>query len=288
MKTYSTNEICQLCSASRKQLRYYEERGLLSAVPRQSGNDYRYYTSEHIYEIVAAKALRNINMSTSEMKDIIYGNNDSSIQHSLQQQLDSAKAELDLHLRQYEQSAVVYAHLAEALSFLKLHSISGDVPAPEVISYPGQEIVSISYKETFEDELCMDVEYLPRIQSIAQNVNAVSIGSLIYITEGHFDSAACTFDQQIHDFKIAIPVTDQNIPCLYYDKIPPFRGVSMLHIGDPKNKRLYRSYMRLLSWAKEHNFELENHSVEEWLISPMITNNKELWVIRIMIPFKNI
>ena len=46
--------------------------------------------------------------------------------------------------------------------------------------------------------------------------------------------------------------------------------------------------MRLLSWAKGHNFELENHSVEEWLISPMITNNKELWVIRIMIPFKNI
>ena len=62
----------------------------------------------------------------------------------------------------------------------------------------------------------------------------------------------------------------------------------MLHIGDPKNKSLYRSYMRLLSWVKEHNFELENHSVEEWLISPMITNNKELWVIRIMIPFKNI
>ena len=33
MGQYNTNEICQLCGVSRKQLRYYEERGILSAVP---------------------------------------------------------------------------------------------------------------------------------------------------------------------------------------------------------------------------------------------------------------
>ena len=27
-------------------------------------------------------------------------------------------------------------------------------------------------------------------------------------------------------------------------------------------------------------------SVEEWLISPMITNNKDFWILRIIIPFK--
>ena len=56
MQTFSTNEICELCQVSRKQLRYYEEKGLLSQVPRHSGNNYRYFTHEHIYEIVAAKA----------------------------------------------------------------------------------------------------------------------------------------------------------------------------------------------------------------------------------------
>lgn len=58
MKTYNTNEICQLCDVSRKQLRYYEERGMLSAVPRYKDNNYRYYTHQHICEIVAAKALK--------------------------------------------------------------------------------------------------------------------------------------------------------------------------------------------------------------------------------------
>ena len=44
--------------------------------------------------------------------------------------------------------------------------------------------------------------------------------------------------------------------------------------------------MRLMDWAKGQGYELENCSLEEWLISPMITYNKELWVIRIMIPFR--
>ena len=94
MQTFSTNEICELCQVSRKQLRYYEEKGLLSQVPRHSGNNYRYYTHEHIYEIVAAKAMRDIDMPLGEMKDIIYGRNVASIQNSLQQQMDSAKARI--------------------------------------------------------------------------------------------------------------------------------------------------------------------------------------------------
>ena len=59
-----------------------------------------------------------------------------------------------------------------------------------------------------------------------RQVNAVSIGSLLYTTAGHFDSDACSFDHRIHDFKIAIPVADRRLPCDHYDSIPAFRGVS--------------------------------------------------------------
>lgn len=110
----------------------------------------------------------------------------------------------------------------------------------------------------------MDVEHLPRIQSIAQGVNAVSVGSLIYTTDGHFDSGSCTFDLQVHGFKMAIPVAGQNAPCPHYDMIRAFRGVTLLHIGSPKNERLYHSYMHLLQWAKREGYALENNSVEEW------------------------
>ena len=287
MNKYSTNKICQMCGVSRKQLRYYEERGILSAVPRSGGNNYRYYTPEHIYEIVAAKGLKNIDMSLTEMKDVIYGTSVGSVQMSLQKQLNLARENLEASLRQYEQSAIVYAKLAEALSLLKLHHLRQDTDFQcEVVERGEQDVVSLSYASTFEDEICCDVEHLPRIQSIAQEVNAISFGALIYVTYDHFDAEACCFNRQVHDFKIAMPVLDRKRPSHYYDKIPAFRGVSAIHMGSPKDEQLYRTYMKILYWARAHGYRLENWSVEEWLISPMITNNKDLWMIQITIPIK--
>lgn len=287
-RSFNTNEICKLCDVSRKQLRYYEEKGILSTVPRQDNNNYRYYTHEHIYEIVAAKALKNIDMSVADMKDVIYGKNINSIQMSLQQQLNQARESMELSLRRYEQSAIIYTRLAEALSFLKLSHGKTEIGTEiEIIDYPGQDVIALPYNATFEDEGCCDIEYLPKLQLLSKEVNAVSLGELLYMTYDHFDSESCNFNHQKHRFKIAAPVLDQRKPCSYYDKIPPFKGASTIHIGSPKDKRLYETYMKLLNWAKEQGYKLENWSVEEWLISPMVTNNKDLWVIRIMIPFKS-
>ena len=127
---------------------------------------------------------------------------------------------------------------------------------------------------------------IPRVHGIAQGVNAVSVDSLVYMTYDHFDSDTQVFDGRVHDFKIGIPVADRKRPCANYDYIPAFRGISTFHIGSPKGRRLHDSYIRLFRWAKQHGYRMENWSVEDWLISPMITNNKELWVIQITVPIK--
>jgi len=287
MNTYSVNEICKLCEVTRKQLRYYEERGILSEVPRDANNNYRYYTQDHICEIVAAKALKDVDMPLSTIKDVIHGKNIGSIQYLLQQQKRLAYEQLESSLSRYEQSTVTYTKLTEALSHLKLHSHQNGLYSEcEVIDRDEQSIIAIPYSTTFEDETCLDIEYLPQIQKLAWQANAAPVNTLIYLTYDHFDSASCTFNGQIHNFRIATPVSEQKNAHLSYDKIEAFSGVSTVHIGDPKNKRLHNTYMRLLEWSKQQGFELENWSIEEWLISPLITDNKDLWVIRIMIPFK--
>lgn len=288
MKTFNTNEICQLCGVSRKQLRYYEERGMLSAVPRCKDNNYRYYTHDHICEIAAAKALKNIDMSLSEIKDIIYGRNVNSIQLSIEKKLKASKESLEDAFLRYEQSMMVYTKLSEAISVLKLHQRQSDANLGyEVVDVPEQNVISLSYQTTFEDDECCDIEYMAKIQALSQQVDAASLGALLYVLYEHFDSSACRIDNQIHNYKIAVPVVDTKKPCPHYDKIPAFRGVSAVHIGTPKNQRLYGTYMGLLKWAKAQGYELENWSVEEWLISPMITNNKDFWILRVLIPFKN-
>ena len=139
MQTFSTNEICELCQVSRKQLRYYEEKGLLSQVPRHSGNNYRYYTHEHIYEIVAAKAMRDIDMPLGEMKDIIYGRNVASIQNSLQQQMDSAKEALEISLRRLCQ-----AGRGPVLFKAAPHPGQGGADGGGGLSGPGRGVIALS------------------------------------------------------------------------------------------------------------------------------------------------
>lgn len=287
MKTFSTNEICALCGVTRKQIRYYEDHGILSQVPRIDDNNYRYYTHDHICEIAATKELKNMNMALSEMKDIVYGQHIQSIQTSIEKKMKAARENLELSLLRYEQCTVAYAKLTEAIASLKLHQHSSALDFGfEITEFPEYHVVSLPYQATFEDEELFDIEYMARIQTIASQVNTAALGALIYLLYDHFDSASVTFDHQVHDFKVAVPVVDTRKPSEHYDRIPTFRGVSTLHIGSPKNRKLHDTYIRLLTWAKENGYELSNQSLEEWLISPMITNNTEFWIIRIFIPFK--
>lgn len=260
---------------------------MLSAVPRYKDNNYRYYTHQHICEIVAAKALKNIDMSLSEIKDIIYGRNIGSIQMSIEKKMVAARDNLQDSLLRYEQSMIVYTKLIEAISVLKLHNHKIDTDLGyEIADFPEQTIISLSYRTNFEDEDCYDIEYMAKIQTLSQEVNVASLGALLYVLYNHFDSKTCSFDHKVHSYKIAVPVIDTKKSCLHYDKIPAFRGVCAVHIGTPKDKRLLNTYTGLLCWAKSQGYELADWSVEEWLISPMITNNKDLWILRIIIPFK--
>lgn len=286
MGEYSTNDICQLCNISRKQLRYYEESGLLGAVPRNEENNYRYYTAEHIYKIAATRGLKNIEMSTGEMKAVIHGESIDSVQDALQLHLEKSREALEASVRRFEQSTIFYSKLMEALSLRKIYQQTPFGFHYEFVNHKQQNVVAMEYETTWEDYECMDVHHIPTIQTIAQNVNAAYFGALTYMTYDHFDSSQNVFNDHVNRFKIAIPVADLDKPCSYYDVIPAFRGVSAIHVGSPKNGRLTDTYMGLLNWAKQQELVLENWSVEEWVISPIVTNNKDLWVIKILIPIK--
>lgn len=90
-KIYSTNEICKLCDISRKQLRYYEERGMLAGVLRNENNNYRFYTIEHIKQIIAAKELKNIRLSLDEIRELFFEHSISGVQLTIEKKYRARK-----------------------------------------------------------------------------------------------------------------------------------------------------------------------------------------------------
>ena len=287
MKTYSVGEICKLCNVTVKKLRYYEEKGILSPVPRDENNNFRYYTQEHIYELTAARALKDSDMSLSNVKDVIHGKSVDDIKSLLEQQKKAAFDQITLSLNRYEHSTVTYTKLMEALSVLRLDNTVEQMPLKcEIVEREEQNIVAIPYSATWEDETCYDIEHLPKIQELSLMANSYPVNTLLYLTYDHFDSTTCTFDNKVHEYKIATPVSG-SWKGEFSDTIPAYRGISAIHVGDPKNEQLYSTYIHMLEWAKSEGYHLANWSVEEWLISPLITGNKDFWVIRITIPFRD-
>lgn len=278
---YSVREICELCGVTRKQLRYYEECGVLFHVGRNEENNYRYYTAQHIYEIIAAKALRRTETPVAQIKEIIYAGALRHIETCVGEEVRRARLALGSAFARYEQMTMLYEELLRA----------GRTDFPDGVrrylrvSRPEREVVALSYQATFEDKEYHDVCQLARLQNLAGMVHPLAFGSLIYLTYGHFDSAHCFFDGAVHAYKIAIPVVDQKVPCPFYDRLPAVEGISTLHYGDPKQGRLKQTYKGLLLWAKENHIALADCSEEEWLVSPLITSNKKLWVIRVTVPF---
>lgn len=286
-KIYTTNEICELCDISRKQLRYYEERGMLTGVLRNESNNYRYFTIEHVKQIIAAKELKNINISLDEIKKVFFTRNIDSVQLTIEKRIQSAKDDLERSLACYEQTMIMYVRLMEGISILKTHTGSkGHIidQQYQVMDFPTRDIIALNYNATFEDEDRMAIEQAARIQVIAKELHTAALGSMIYMTFGHFDPDCCTFDNKPHPMKAAMQILDTKIPSPYYERIESFRGVSALHIGDFPNA-LAPTYVGLLKWAKDMGFHLANYSVEDWLIGSTITDNQNYWLMRIIIPF---
>ena len=147
-------------------------------------------------------------------------------------------------------------------------------------------MVVLSYEGTFLDTERSFFIGLAKLYNIIEEYGITTLGSLISIYHNHYDSEQCSFNGMINKVEMCMPVVNMNKPCPYYKKVEGFKGVTTKHIGS-YDKDLDKTYMGLLKWAKQNGYKLANISLEESLISPLLTQNNKYWVTNIMIPFKD-
>ena len=78
-------------------------------------------------------------------------------------------------------------------------------------------------------------------------------------------------------------VQNKNRPSSHYEHIKGFRGISTFHRGFPTDG-LEQTYHDLIEWGKSQGYRLKNVSYEEWNLSLSISNSKDGWLMRIIIP----
>lgn len=246
-------------------------------------NNYRYYTVEHIKQIIVAKEMKKMNLKIEETKDLFFHYNLSNLIFSIERQIEKIKDDFEQNLLKYELSMMYYAHLREAVAILR-HFNARNSNNYNIAQFRTKSVVALEYHETFDDIEQNAIEQAAKIQVIADKINTAPLGGLIYLTYEHFNPETCSFDNKLHRMQVAIPVLDTRIPCKYYTTIKAFRGVSTYHFGE-FHKTLKDTYIALMKWAKANKYKLSNRSVEEWLIGSTVTDNSKYWIMKIYIPF---
>ena len=100
-KTYSIGAMARLCGISPRQLRYYDQIGLIKPKYRNPETGYRYYTEDQIELLFFLNELRNIGISNESIPRLFINRDVEQLVQELQLNLAMVEQEIQASLNRY-------------------------------------------------------------------------------------------------------------------------------------------------------------------------------------------
>lgn len=88
---YSIGEMSEITGITIASLRYYDELGLIKPSYVDSGNNYRYYSGQHVWKIEIIKIYKKLGLSLKDIKKLM----DTQDYHTLLETLDANQAHVE-------------------------------------------------------------------------------------------------------------------------------------------------------------------------------------------------
>jgi DNA-binding transcriptional MerR regulator/effector-binding domain-containing protein len=286
-RRYLPNEVSRLCNLSRKQLRYYEKRGLISPVPRNAENNYRYYTQEHITQLFIIREYLMMGYSLDEIYALLYKSDISTLKQIINSRMERAHEEFLASMVQYEQNNKRFSLIMEAVIILDLKSSLLDAPNAiqnfSVMDFPEQMVLMLPCEGTSFDEQAYSQSNLSQLYITAEKYNLKVTGPLMYKFYRQVTADATEFLPGMKQMEMIFPIADIGVRSFHIRKMEGFKCVSAIHIGGYDDS-LLETYRKLLRWTKAGGYRLTGDAVEQYLIGSEMTNNLRYRVTRVMLP----
>ena len=267
---YSIGEMSQLCNVSKKALRFYDEKGLISSL-RHDCNNYRVYTHDEMLMVLVLKYYKQMGFKLDEMKEFITGsgtNIPNSLRVAFEQKLTEIRKE-QLALNRCESS---------------LRDWCGLLHEAELVIGAGVTEVSVKYVE--------QAELLFQEQPFDGDIKSAIINArfMDYVEK---TGNAITGPVIIHfsDRKKRVEGTAQPVRIMQRT-LPPYGEAgrtnfggrmmaSCYHIGDIE--RIHESYGRLQDWIKRHDYKADDDCFERYVTDYWTTSNCSAHVTEILV-----
>ena len=279
---YTIGQMAKLCNVSDKQLRHYDQNGIISPAFKDSANNYRYYTKSQMYEILLLKELRNMNMSLKDIGEVLKNRDMKYLRKKLSDQMIIARAGLKEALQRYDQMVDMYMRVSDTMEILaSTYQDQGRDPDCQIIQIAPRWLVYARYvsewnvHQLFTERRAEVTQIADRYGLVAKSaIGAVFHGGYL----GQFSDAE---EDRQGDFEVCMEVEDPK-DCPHCRKTEAFTALQTVHIGP--YPELIDTYVKMRKWADSHGVTLKDVSIEEYLCGPSMTEDASAYVTRVYIP----
>lgn len=279
-KLYTIGDMAKICSISARQLRYYDEMGVIKPSYRNPDNGYRYYTEDQIAHVVFLSELKSIGISNESVQRLFVSRDVDQLVQELQINLAIAEVEIENALNKYKRIVNALVQNTRTLAYLHgndaIESEENDYFWISMTYVPEMKVI---YSE--HEFYCGSSNTMSYVQEIAKlkksaeeqhlSLNNSSIGICHSSGKPVFELAR---EVKINTHIDAI----ENIKTF-----GGFRAVSTVSVGSPLIER-NNAYSHIKEWASRRNLQLADTSMEEYLIDSLSSDDMSRFVTKIHVP----
>lgn len=265
---YCIGQVEKICNLSKKALRYYDKKGILSPDKVSAENGYRYYSKRTLLSVPMIKYYKQSGFKLEEMKIFLERTNYSIFERDLSKKIDELKElenEINLKLKSIKDW---HDLIVEADSV-----IENDICEVAIKYIPAHTVVYLNQDFNYDYmESIINIEFTNYIESIN---NAIT-GPVII----EFPS----FKEKMDGKCNKITVMQETILKCKENQIINFGGfmvASCYHIG--KHENINKTYKKLQLWIDNNGYKYEEKSYERYVTDYWTTKNSEKFVTEVMV-----
>lgn len=142
---YTVGEMANLCNVTAKQLRYYDQQGLLKPAYRDRQNGYRYYEDSQIEEVLLLSSLKELDLPNQRIGALLKKRDLRTLSRELEEHLYEVRQARDATVAKYDALIDNILRIMGGLSFLESRQAAAE-PSVSVVEFPAAWVAYTRYQ----------------------------------------------------------------------------------------------------------------------------------------------
>ena len=245
---YTVGEMANLCNVTAKQLRYYDQQGLLRPAHRDERNGYRYYDHSQIEEVLLLNNLRELELPKEKIAFLMKERDLHTLSRELKAHLYEVRRERDATVARYDALIDSILRLLGGIALVSGPPAQGE-PAISLVDVPSSWVAYTRYRCYWKASRL----FISRRAELLK----------------------------IMDWAGLEPV-DVNMAIFHSDYKKQFSNDPADYVGPYAD--MLPAYLALENYADCRGLRLQGTSMEEYLIGATMTANPQNYVTRLYLP----